>query len=109
MTSFASTAQLRAFRPLGNNKTVSIVTTTSGQTLAIPDLLGTRAVRVVNSGTDISFIELAGSGIAAGPSSSMPLLANTTSIFTLGNDQTTLRVIGVAGGNTVYVTYGEGL
>lgn len=105
-----STLQLRAFRPLGNNKTVSIVTTGASQSLTIPDVpFGTRSVRIVNSGTDISFIEFAQGTITAALATSMPMLPNTVEVFTIGNDITTLRVIGAAGANNLYVTYGEGL
>lgn len=112
MSSFASTAQLRAFRPLGNNKTVNIVTTVASQNLPIPDSpLGTRAIRIANVGTELTFIELTTTvgGAAAANTTSMPLLGNTVEVLTFSNDLTSIRVIGVAGGNTVYVTYGEGL
>lgn len=107
----ASTSQLRAFRPLGNNKTVNIVTTVATQTLAIPNTpFGTRALRVVNSGVDITFIEFtATTGLVAATTTSMPMLGNTTEIFTIANEMNNIRVIGAAGGNTIYITYGEGL
>lgn len=106
-----SSAQLRAFRPLGNNQTVSVLTTTASQALTIPaSPLGTRALRFVNVGTDPSFIEF---GVATGPAAatttSMPLLPNSVEVFTFANDFTTVRVIGTAGGSTLYITYGEGL
>ena len=102
--------QIRAFHPLGNNKTVNITTTAASQTLAVPDTLGTRAVRVVNSGTDISFLEFTtATGAAAATTTSMPMLGNTVEVFTFPNDVTQIRVIGAAGGSVLYVTYGEGL
>lgn len=106
-----STPQLRAFRPLGNNKTVNIVTTTASQTLNIPNWpLGTRALRVVNLGTDTSFIEFTATvGLVAAVTTSMPLLPNSVEIFTVTNEMNNMRVIGTAGGNTVYITYGEGM
>lgn len=106
-----SDPQLRAFRPLGNNKTVNILTTAASQTLAVPDSpLGTRAVRILNSGTELTFIEFTtAAGAAAAATTSMPMVGNSVEVFTFPNDVTQLRVIGVAGGNTVYVTYGEGM
>jgi hypothetical protein len=106
-----STGQIRAFRPLGNSKTVNVVTTTASAFLQVPDTLGTRSVRIVNSGTDITFIEFTPGpfGVAATVAASMPMLPNTVEVFLLQNDLAYLKVIGVAGGNTIYVTYGEGL
>lgn len=103
--------QWRAFRPLGKNRTVNLLTTAAAQGLSIPDSpLGVRALRIVNSGTDTTFIELVdATGPAATITTSMPMLPNTVEVFTSANDITTLSIIGAAGGNTVYVTYGEGL
>lgn len=105
------TAQLRAFRPLGNNRTVSIAVTNASQSLTIPDTpYGTRAVRIVNLGTDTIFIEFQETATAAAVATSMPMIANTVEVFTLPNDKLTIKVIGAAGGlSTMYVTYGEGL
>ncbi len=106
-----SSLQLRAFRPLGTNRTVNLLTTTGSVSLLIPQVpFGTRSLRVVNAGTDTTFIEFAGAaGATAAVTTSMPMLPNTVEVFTLANDIITLRVIGTAGGNTLYITYGEGL
>lgn len=107
-----SVGQIRAFRPLGNNKTVSMLTTTGVTSVTVPDRpFGTQSVRIVNSGTDITFIELTVNPGAAIPAiiTSMPLLGNTAEVFLFQNDLNFIRAIGVAGGNTLYITYGEGL
>lgn len=107
MTSFVSTGQLRAFRPLGNNKTVNLVVSAASQNLTIPDQLGTRSIRIVNSGTNLIFVEFGTATATA--ATSMPLLGNTVEVFTFANDITALQIISTGAGNTVYVTYGEGL
>lgn len=111
MSSFTSSAQLRAFRPLGNNKTTSVLTTTAPLAITISDFpFGTRALRVVNSGTDVTFVEIAQAGVSIpATATSMPLLGNTVEVFTITNENTLFRVIGLAGGNTVYITPGEGM
>lgn len=103
--------QLRAFRPLGNNQTVNIAVTASSQSLTIPGVpYGTRAVRIVNLGTDTIFIEFQDAATGAAVATSMPMVANTVEVFTLPNDKLTIKVIGAAGAlSTMYVTYGEGL
>lgn len=104
------TTQIRAFRPLGNNRTSSFTTTAASQRTAILDTpYGTRALRVVNSGTDITFIELGIITSNAIITSSMPMLGNTVEVFTIANDIAYVAFIGAAGGNTVYITAGEGL
>jgi len=103
--------QTRAFRPLGNNKSFGIVTTAVSAGVTLPDVpFGTRAFRIVNSGSDMTFIEFSFTGgAAAATTTSMPMLPNTVEVFTVTNDQTIIRVIGAAGGNTLYITPGEGL
>ena len=105
-----SSLQLRAFRPLGTNKTVNLPVTAAAQFLAIPDTLGTRAVRLVNLGADTVFIEFVQNAETAALTTSMPMLPNTAEVFTLALDVVRLSVIGAAGtGSTLYATYGEGL
>ncbi len=105
-----STLQLRAFRPLGNNKTVSLAVTAAEQKLTIPDVpFGTRSVRLVNLGTDTIFIEFVQLAQTAAVATSMPMLPKTVEVFTLANDVSRLSVIGTTTTSTLYVTYGEGL
>lgn len=105
-----SNTQLRAFRILQDNQTVSLVTTAASQTLTLPQPRFTsfRNVRVVNSGAEITFFNFS-SATAATLATSAPLLPNSVEVFTIAGDVDSLRVIGTAGGNTVYVTIGEGL
>lgn len=104
-----STLQLRAFRPLGNNKTVNVAVTAATQFLTIPDTLGTRSVRLVNLGPDTIFIEFVQAAQTAAVTTSLPMLPNTVEVFTLPLDVTRLSVIGTTTTSTLYATYGEGL
>ena len=104
--------QIRAFRPLSNNKTVSIAVTTANQTLVIPDVpFGTRALRMVNTGSQIVFIDFVKSGLTgvATVTTSIPVLPNTVEVFTFGNNIGSMVVVAPATGSTLYITYGEGL
>ena len=105
-----STMQLRAFRPLGNNRTQSQAVTAANASVLINDTpLGTRAIRLVNAGADTIFIELStGAGVAAA-ATSMPMLPNTTEVLTFARDLTHVNVVGLATGSTLYITTGEGL
>lgn len=107
-----SGTQIRAFRPLGVNRTVNIAVTTASQTLPIPDTpFGTRSVRMVNFGSQVIFIDFLNSGTVGNASvtNSIPLLPNTVEVFTIGNDLGSIITIAAATGSTLYVTYGEGL
>jgi hypothetical protein len=105
------TTQIRAFRPSVQNGTVNIAVTASNQvlTLGSPVPQGTQALRVANIGTQTVFIELGTSAAVAAVTTSMPLLANTTEVFTIKNDITSIAVIAGNTGSTIYVTAGEGL
>lgn len=105
-----SSSQLRAFRPLGVNKTVLLAVTAASLSLPIPDVpFGTRALRVANIGTQTVFLDFVTTVGVASVTTSIPLLANTVEIFTIGNDITALQAIAPAIGSTLYITYGEGL
>ena len=102
--------QLRAFRPQGINNTVNVAVTTTSQLLAIPNTpLGTRSLRIVNSGTQnifLDFVTTTGTSVAT---TSMPMLPGSIEVFTFGNDITHIAVIAGAVGSTIYITPGEGL
>lgn len=100
----------RAFIPFGNNQTINFLTTAVSQSLSLPVLYGTRQIRLVNAGSDITFINFSGAGQPApAVTNATPLAPNSVEILTVGNDQTVIRAIGAAGGNTLYITVGEGL
>lgn len=105
--------QLRAFHPLVPNNTVVVSVTTGAQSTVLPPTkkFGTCAIRVVNSGTDTVFLEFgnADATVTASTTTSMPMLGNTVEVFTLTQSTYTIGYIGVAGGNTLYITPGEGL
>jgi len=66
----------------------------------------------VNSGTDQVFVSVGGIAAVA-TASSMALLPNSVEVFTIpGNiasDNVYVAAIGVAGGNTLYVSVGNGI
>ena len=104
------TTQIRAFRPLAPTQ-VTAVTGTS-QTITLNWNLGTRALLVHNSGTDTIFVSMRSDGSIA-PAllvGSVPMLPNTSRVFTIAQETTQIAVIGAAGtGSTLYTTIGEGL
>lgn len=99
-------AEVRTFRPLA--ATQSLAVTAASQPISLNFLLGTRAVRLSNVGTQTVFIKF-GTGAAATTTDDMPLQAGNTELFTIGNDITTITVIAAATGSTLYSTIGEGL
>lgn len=102
--------QIRAWRSLGNNKTRNIAVGVTNQTLAIPDTpFGTRALRIVNVGTQTVFVELGLSTVVADVTTSIPILPGSAEVMTIPNDITTIATIAAATGSTLYFTYGEGL
>jgi hypothetical protein len=105
-----SVTLIRAFRPLGTNKTVNLVVTAVAAQLTIPDSpLGVRALRIANVGTTPIFIEFGDTTTTASVTTSMPILANTVEVFTLDYTDTIVSAIAAGAGSTMYITYGEGL
>lgn len=102
--------QKRAFRPQGVNNTVNLAVTAASQLLAIPNTAqGTRALRIVNSGTQTVFLDFVTTTGTAVATTSMPMLSNTAEVFTFGNDITHVAAIAGGVGSTIYITPGEGL
>lgn len=101
---------IRPFGQMQGQKTVNITVGTASTNVAVPaPNIGVRSVRIVNAGTNTTFIEFgADNTVVATLASSMPLLANSMEIFLLPNDITYIAAIGGAAGNLVYITVGEG-
>lgn len=105
------TLQIRAWKPLFENDTVNAVVTTTPAFMPFPKTpFGVRALRIVNVGTAIVFVELTETNSAsATPTTSTPILPNTVEIFTIANDEIGIAFVGSAAGSTLYITPGEGL
>lgn len=99
--------QIRAFRPLSATQATNV--TASSQGVAINNLNGTRAIRFCNLGTSNVWISFGqGSAPTATTSTSMPLPAGQTEIFTVGPDITHYGFIGSGTDSVLYSTVGEG-
>lgn len=104
--------QGRAFRP--QSPTVSVAVTASSVNSVFAGwiaLSGVKQLRVVNEGPNTIYIEF-GEGTSvptAAVGTSLPLLANTVEVFTIGGDKTSISFISSATGNTIRFTGGEGL
>lgn len=99
---------LRSFRPLAPTQNLPV--TAVAQTLTLADGVGTRAVRLVNVGTQTIFLAFVGATESTATlATSIPLPAGQTEVFTIGNDVTGISAIANASGSTLYATVGEGL
>lgn len=95
----------RAFRPLAATQATAV--TNVNQTVNLNLNNGYRAVRFVNSGTDIVWINFFG---AAAIGTGVPLPGGQTEVFTVPKDISSYGVITTAAGtNTLYSTVGEGI
>jgi hypothetical protein len=93
----------------GAGATVSLAVLTTSATVAVsPATVGTRTVRIFNSGTNIVFINFGPSTAIATLANSMPMLPNSVETFYFHNDWTLVAAIAGATGNTLYITAGEG-
>lgn len=98
----------RTFRPLAATQNVEV--TASSQTVTLNYTNGSRAIRMMNSGTQTVFIEFSKSASpTATTASSLPLPAGQTEVFSIGPGIITYAVIAGDVGSTIYSTVGEGL
>lgn len=92
----------------GAGATVNNAVTASSTTVAVsPAAIGNRSVRILNSGTAVTFVNFGPSTVIATLTNSMPLLPNSVETFYFHNDWTHIAMIGTVG-NTLYATMGEG-
>lgn len=99
----------KPFRPLVTREQRVAVDTTI-QTIALNSLrAGGTSVRVVNSGTNVTYMSIT-TGTDAGltTANGFSLLPNTVECFWVSDEMTNVNFIGAASGNTVGVTVGEG-
>lgn len=101
--------QLRAFRPLAQTQNLAVTATAQTITLNYP--IGTNAIRVCNVGTQTVFFVVNDSQSAnvATITTSTPIPAGNTEVFTLGQGALNVSLVAAAVGSTLYITQGEGL
>jgi len=98
---------LRAFTPVGDTVNVAVGVATASVAVTRPSI-GTQAVRLFNSGTNVIYVSFGTSGVAATVAISIPMLPNSIEIFGLPNGVTHVAAISGIAGNTLYITTGEG-
>lgn len=97
--------QNRAFRPLAVTQNIGV--TAAAQTVTLNYANGTFAVRFCNIGTQTVFVAFDGN--AATLTTSLPIPAGQTEVFTFSTGAPSFSVIASATGSTLYSTVGEGL
>lgn len=97
---------IRPFGQKGNTVNAAVTGTSAALAITRPSI-GTQSVRIVNSGTQVIFVEFGVSTVAAVAATSMPILANTVETFVLANEVTHIAAIASTTGSTMYVTTGE--
>lgn len=96
---------IRTFQP-GPTVTQNLAVTAGAASITLNNTVGTRQVRVVNSGgTTNVWVAF---DTTATTTQGMLLLGNTVESFTLPQACTTMSFISTATGMTVYVTVGNG-
>lgn len=98
-----------AFSPVG--ATVNLAATTSTGAVALTDIghIGSKAVRVYNSGASTVFIAFGTSSIVATTAAGMPVPAGAIETFEISGSVTHVAGITASGTSTVYFTSGRGL
>ena len=99
-----------AFQPgAGPANTSDIAVTAASQTLTLNPSGGSDggSVRIANIGSQTVFLAFGTS--TASLTTSMPILAGTVEMFSLGGGITTLSVIAAAAGSIIYATVGTGI
>jgi hypothetical protein len=98
----------RTFKPLAATQNIEV--TTSSQVVTLNFTHGTHAIRLVNKGTALVFVEFSKDAApTADATTSLPLPAGQTEVFTLATGVISYAVIADGAGSTLYSTVGEGL
>ena len=99
---------IRAFEPFGKAaSTQNIAVSGTSQSVTIAAASGPAGtVRLTNIGTQTVFVSFGAAAVAA---TSMPILADTTEIFSVPLGATTVHAIAASTGSTLYVTEGTGI
>jgi hypothetical protein len=98
-------------KPLQGVNTLNLAVTGTTGTIALGAFKnqGRQSIRIVNSGTQVVFLNFSvGTGTAT-TTTDMPMLPNTSEVFWLGEKTTNINAIAAATGSTLYVTIGEGV
>lgn len=98
---------LRAFKPVGATQNIAV--TASAQALTLNNLIGTRTIRLFNSGTLNVFVDFTTGANSATTTTSIPIAPGSVELFTIASDVSTVSVLSSGTGNTLYTTIGEGL
>lgn len=98
-------------KPTNGQNTVNIAVTASNQSLTLvgSPSQGYQSIRIVNSGTQVIFINFSTGAGTASVSTDMPMLAGTVEVFWLPKQINTINVIAASTGSTVYASTGEGI
>lgn len=97
---------IRPFMVKGNTVNTSVGLTSAAVAVTRPSV-GIQSIRVVNSGSNIIYINIGTSAVTATTTTSMPILAYSVETFMLPNDATHVACISASTGNTMFVTTGE--
>jgi hypothetical protein len=93
--------------PFGpSSTTTSLAASSASANTALPTGSGFQ-FRIVNDGTQTVYFKAGQSGVTA-DATATPLLANSTGIFTLDPNATTIAVYANTSGSTLRITRGEG-
>ena len=97
-------------KPIAGANTVNLAVTGTSGSVDIGSMKGQgkQSVRVVNSGTQVVFLDFSNGAGAATLTADMPMLANSSEVFLLPSDITHVNAIAAAVGSTLYITIGEG-
>jgi hypothetical protein len=98
---------IRPFEVLAASSTLAVLATTANVAITGSGN-SVRAVRLVNSGTQVIFLKFGVAATEATVATGFPMLANTVETFLLRPDITHVAAIAAATGSTLYVTVGEG-
>lgn len=94
----------RPFQVVPESSQTLAVTGTS-QALTLTNPIGTRSLRIYNSGAGIVYFRYNAAAVVA---TSTPVAPGSVEVFVLPNDVTTVNFIASGVGNTVFITLGEG-
>jgi len=94
------------FHPQFASQAVAVGATTGTVQITPGTSVGAGCVRIVNSGPNLVFFTLGDSTVTTSATVGIAMLPNTAETFYLRPDQRYIALIGLAAGNTAYISFG---
>lgn len=98
---------IKPFQPLSASTAITVAIASAATALPRTNTRGTGVIRVMNEGTNVTYITLGDSTVTTTVATGIALLPNSAETFYVVDGQTHIATITGVAGNTLRVSWGE--